>query len=145
EFVVTVDGVKVHQAQFGGPEDEAYSLQAHLAAGTVIDKRMETKLTVKAGPHDVGFAFLRPSSAVPIGLIQPLQRENINGSENSGISVLAQATIVGPMNPTGPGDTPSRRQIFVCRPPANNADKGACARRILTRLSRLAYRRPATK
>ncbi len=145
QFVVTIDGVKVHEAQFGGPADEAFSVNAHLATGQVIDKRMETHLKVKAGPHDVGFAFVRPSSAVPIGLIEPLQRENINGSENSGIAVLSQASIVGPVNPTGPGDTPSRRQIFVCHLTKDDEDKGSCATRILTRLARLAYRRPPTK
>jgi len=145
QFVVTVDGVKVHEAEYGGAVDEAFSLNAHLTAGQVIDKRMETHLAIKAGPHDIGFAFLKPSSAVPIGLIQPLQRENLNGSENSGISVLSQVSIVGPMNPTGPGDTPSRRQIFVCRPSKDDGDKDACAKKILAKLARLAYRRPATK
>jgi hypothetical protein len=46
-------------------------------------------------------------------------------------------------------DTPSRRAIFVCRPPsAAKTDVGeerACAATILTKMARLAYRRPATK
>src|SRR5262249_62427546 len=40
---------------------------------------------------------------------------------------------------TGPGDTPSRKKIFVCRP-ANGAGEDACARRITSTLARRAYR-----
>ena len=47
--------------------------------------------------------------------------------------------LTGPFNPTGPGDTPSRRRIFVCRP-ATLAEEEPCARRILSTLARRAYR-----
>src|SRR5205085_3759761 len=43
----------------------------------------------------------------------------------------------------GPGDTPSRRRTFVCRPKQEREEE-ACARTILTGLARRAYRRPAT-
>jgi hypothetical protein len=52
-------------------------------------------------------------------------------------------TITGPFNPTGPGDTPSRRRLFVCRP-ASADEESACADRILTTLLRRAYRRDVT-
>jgi len=52
-------------------------------------------------------------------------------------------TISGPFNAKGPGDTPSRRRIFVCRP-ASTAEEEPCARQILTTLERRAYRRPVT-
>jgi hypothetical protein len=38
-------------------------------------------------------------------------------------------------------ETPSRRKIFICRP-ANAADEAPCARRILERIAREAFRRP---
>ena len=62
---------------------------------------------------------------------------------------LASVTISGPYNVKGPGDTPSRRRIFVCRPAsaqsgAIGADELACATQILSTLVRRAYRRPAT-
>src|SRR5205085_4969371 len=44
---------------------------------------------------------------------------------------------------TGPGDTPSRRRVFVCRP-VNAGQESACADRILTTLLRRAYRRNVT-
>src|SRR6185369_12878190 len=48
----------------------------------------------------------------------------------------------------GSGDTPSRKAIFVCRPgdagpPRGEADD-ACAKTILSRQARRAYRRPVT-
>jgi hypothetical protein len=51
-------------------------------------------------------------------------------------------TINGPLKATGPGDTPSRRQVFVCRP-AKDIDELLCARKIVGALARRAYRRPA--
>ena len=51
--------------------------------------------------------------------------------------------ITGPINATGPGDTSSRRKIFVCHPSAGDAEE-ACAGKILSNLARRAYRRPVT-
>jgi PAS domain-containing protein len=52
-------------------------------------------------------------------------------------------SIAGPYNVTGPGDSPSRQRIFVCKPAAS-AEEEPCARRILTALGRRAFRRPVT-
>src|SRR6185436_10138386 len=50
----------------------------------------------------------------------------------------------GPYRIDGPaGDTPSRRAIFVCQPGAAS-DEHVCATTILSRIARLAYRRPVT-
>jgi hypothetical protein len=54
---------------------------------------------------------------------------------------LTQISVMGPIKPTGAGSTPSRRKIFSCRPSAKMAEE-ACARSILSRLARQAYRRP---
>ena len=50
-------------------------------------------------------------------------------------------SIEGPFEPRGPGNTPSRRKIFSCRP-ASASQERPCAQRILARLARQAYRRP---
>src|SRR5690606_13833181 len=50
----------------------------------------------------------------------------------------------GPYDPTGPGDTPSRRAIFVCYP-ENPDTELACARRIMANLATRAYRRPVAE
>jgi hypothetical protein len=68
-------------------------------------------------------------------------------------AALRSVEISGPHTPGVAGDTPSRRRIFACRPPAaeptrtgNAAPAGevACARTILSTLARRAYRRPVT-
>jgi hypothetical protein len=59
------------------------------------------------------------------------------------LPAIAIATIRGPYSPTGPGDTPSRKRIFVCRP-TTEAEEAPCAREILGQLARRAYRRATT-
>jgi len=56
---------------------------------------------------------------------------------------ISKLIVGGPYNPTGRGDTPSRRKIFVCHP--QRAQEAACARTILTSLARRAFRRPVTR
>jgi hypothetical protein len=51
--------------------------------------------------------------------------------------------VVGPTDIKGPGDTPSRRKIFICHPSSSLTDT-ACAHKILASLARRAYRRPVT-
>src|SRR5207244_82191 len=68
-----------------------------------------------------------------------LDLQNMNG-----IPLVDHVTIAGPFRPTGPGDTPSRRRIFVCRP-TSSADETPCARQILFALAHRAYRRPVTQ
>jgi hypothetical protein len=60
---------------------------------------------------------------------------------------IMTVSIGGPFNATGPGDTPSRQKIFVCRPKAiaDNEDELGCATKILATLARRAYRRPVTE
>ncbi|MYD87466.1 MAG: DUF1592 domain-containing protein, partial [Acidobacteria bacterium] len=59
---------------------------------------------------------------------------------------VRSVSIVGPFDPTGVGETPSRERIFSCRPPSEAADDEAeaCATAIIAGLARRAYRRPVT-
>jgi mono/diheme cytochrome c family protein len=57
---------------------------------------------------------------------------------------ITRLIVGGPYDPTGRGDTPSRRAIFVCRP-AQPAQEPACARTILSALAHRAFRRPVGK
>jgi hypothetical protein len=52
-------------------------------------------------------------------------------------------SVIGPYAAKGPGNTPSRSRIFVCRPAKPRQEDG-CAKRILATLMRRAYRRPVT-
>src|SRR3989449_9987234 len=57
---------------------------------------------------------------------------------------VGKLQIGGPYKNSGPAtDTPSRRAIFVCQPKVA-AEERACAAKILSKMARLAYRRPVT-
>ena len=64
-----------------------------------------------------------------------------NDEKYHGNAEVQALTIEGPYEGAVPEDTPSRRTIFVCDP-ATATEEDACAERIVTRLARLAYRRP---
>jgi hypothetical protein len=86
----------------------------------------------------VGVTFVERSEALDENVVRGRMRGR--GTRPA----IALATLRGPYAPTGPGDTPSRRNIFVCRPSAPDEEL-PCAREILSSLARRAYRRPATE
>ena len=95
------------------------------------------EVPISAGPHLVGVTFVERSEALDESLVRTRMRSR------GTMPAIAIATIRGPYSPTGPGDTPSRKRIFVCRP-ANDAEETPCAREILATLARRAYRRATT-
>jgi mono/diheme cytochrome c family protein len=125
----------------GSPEWETY-MQITGDAG------LELLVPVEAGPRVVGVSFVRELWE-PEGLPQPLQRGRVltNDELYMGYASVGSVQIGGPyLNAAqgGPGkDTPSRRAIFVCEP-ARSVESRACATKILSRMARLAYRRPVT-
>jgi hypothetical protein len=95
------------------------------------------RFAVPAGPRSVGVAFVERSEALPEAPLRP------PGRNRGALPSVVSVTITGPFNATGPGDTPSRRRLFSCRP-ASVGQESACADRILTTLLRRAYRRKVT-
>ncbi|MDR2212650.1 MAG: DUF1592 domain-containing protein [Pseudomonadales bacterium] len=89
-------------------------------------------LKLSAGVHQVDAAYLPLSAALGVDDLHSVW------ATSSGINSLS---IRGPLNPSGPGDTASRRKIFICQPTAA-AEEAACAERILRQLATRAYRRP---
>jgi mono/diheme cytochrome c family protein len=140
---VTVDGARVKVIQFGGTEEDTKSHLNAAQVGDEIDARMAFRIRVAAGPHKIGAAFLRQSSAQSAEVWQPYLRTALDNNETKGAPHLSRIVIKGPYDSTGPGDTPSRRRIFVCHPAAGQ-DELPCARQILSALARRAYRRPVT-
>ena len=108
-----------------------------------IDKQLQVRLVVGAGPHRVGAAFLKKSAALIETERQPYDAHfNMDRHPRTQPAVRSVA-IAGPFAAAGAGDTPSRRRIFTCRP-ATAADEPACARTIIGTLARRAYRRPVS-
>ena len=139
----TVDGEQVHLTGFGGTTDLKASDDNPTIAGNEIDARFTVKLKLKAGPHAIGADFLEKTAAENTRRLQPYVRSSSDTVDFSGYPHIDTFTITGPFNASGPGDTPSRRRIFLCRP-ARSSDEEPCARKILSTLAHRAYRGQAT-
>ncbi len=112
------------------------------------DSGLEVRIPVSAGPHVVGVSFVR-ALWEPEGLPQPLQRGRVIADDQVYMDYANVGSVLvgGPYPPVTPDiNSPSHRAIFVCEPAngAPPAEDRACAGKILSRLARLAYRRPTT-
>jgi mono/diheme cytochrome c family protein len=145
QLEITIDNERVFLSQVGGEEDNKMSDANFAAAADTLDARLKTRVSVKAGPHDVGVAFIRKNSAEYDEPLEAHTRDHDLQNMN-GIPLIERMDITGPSDATGPGDTPSRRKILVCRPsPAGAAaDETACAKKIMSTLARRAYRQPVS-
>ena len=143
ELEILVDGERVHLAKMGGDKDFQAVLGNTTVAGDEIDARLKLQLPLKAGPRSIGATFLYDSAAADPSRLQPYVRSSADPRQTLGYPHVERLVITGPFNATGPGDTPSRRKIFSCRPSASVAD-AVCANKILSTLVRLAFRGTAT-
>jgi len=144
ECETTVDGERVRVASFGGDADFKASLANMTTAGDDVERRCTVRLKLTAGPRQITVAFLRRSATQSSLRLQPFIRSSADTFDPLGHPHLDRVSITGPFHPTGPGDTPSRREIFICRP-ANPSEEQPCAKRILSRLVRRAYRGQETQ
>jgi mono/diheme cytochrome c family protein len=124
----------------------------------------QARVAVKAGLHTVGVTSprenLKPEREAPVagggggarGAATQVRTPvdlRLDGARVKRFEVTAapadisKLLIGGPYDPSGRGDTPSRRRIFVCRP-VTRAEEAACGKTILTALARRAFRRPVT-
>jgi mono/diheme cytochrome c family protein len=143
QLEITVDGTRVHLASFGGDEDFKASLRNPTLAGDDVEARSRARVKLTAGPHTIGVAFIEKTAAQNSWRLQPFLRSSHDTFDPTGYPHIDVFSVTGPYNPTGSGDTPSRRRIFMCRP-ANAAEEDPCARRIVSTLARLAYRGQAS-
>ncbi len=108
-----------------------------------VDRHLELRAPVTAGPHSVSATFIAKNSALSETERQPYLA-NFNADRTPRTQPAVRSiSIEGPFNATGVSDTPSRRRIFTCAP-ASARQQEACAKTILSDLARRAYRRPVT-
>jgi mono/diheme cytochrome c family protein len=109
-----------------------------------VDKHLQLRVPVTAGPHSIGVAFLGRNAALIETERQPYDAHfNMNRHPRLQPAVHT-VSITGPLEGTGGGTTgatPSRQRIFVCEP-APRSDGSACAKQIVSSVARRAYRRP---
>jgi len=109
---------------------------------------LEVRLPIKAGPQTITVTFINKTAA---GVDDLFQRFDATTADlQTGVQYgyttfphLSGLEILGPYNITGPGNTPSRARIFTCRP-SSQGEEPACAKKIISTLTRHAYRRPVT-
>ena len=151
QLEVRFDGVLVAELAVGGPlPPDENGRSPRRDYRNVPDDGQEVRFTATAGPHVLGVSFVG-RAAVLEGMQRPhyaITSYEFAGDQTADPGV-GRIELSGPYNATGRGDTPSRRAIFTCRPPANAVASGpeevACASEILGRVGRHAFRRPVTE
>ena len=153
EIDVLLDGVRITRFTIGGGCADAIDDPACTGSGIyrtsryqlTADEALRVRFEAPAGMHTLGVAFVRKSvltEGPPPTLLPPRHTSSTYEAPRMDVDYVR---LEGPFDPTGPGDTASRRRIFVCRPDGQNAEaEAACAREILGGLARRAYRRPVT-
>ena len=148
---VLLDGAPVTRFSIGGgcvdsdaaecEQPDRYYRTSHY--DLTADEALEVRFPATAGMHTLGVAFVRKSvlteGPAPV-LLPPRHTSSTYEAPRMDVDYVR---LEGPFDPTGPGDTPSRRRIFICQP-SGTAGEQPCARRILSALARRAYRRPVT-
>jgi cytochrome c5 len=114
-----------------------------LTRGQDADAALEVRLPVQAGERRISAAFLARFVPVP----SQVNEEFISGTGGPARPMGVDSVIVsGPFTTkavAGPGDSASRRLVFTCWP-ARAPEELPCAKTILGRLARRAYRRPVS-
>ena len=143
QLEISIDGVRVFVAPVGGEEDNKLSDTNLAQTKETLDKRLRTRVPVKAGAHAVGVTFLRKNSAESDEPLQPFTR-NLDLQDMNGVPIINFMQITGPFAATGPGrhaEPPADLRLHA-RPAS--AEESPCAKKVLTTLARRAYRRPVT-
>ena len=146
-LILAIDGKKVFEDEIGGPEDvEAVDLRQAAAVAEINGRFENIRVPLTAGPHTIAATFVARTMAESDAVLQPFVpgggEVGIIEGEESPLKIQ-RLEINGPFTAAGLSDTPSRQRIFTCRP-QTPADELPCARQIITRLTRQAFRRPVT-
>ena len=133
--------------QVNVPRDSA-AYRDWRASQREVDRDWEFRIPVRAGPRNIQVTFARRTWAYPESIREPYLRP-YTAVDTRHQPYLGQVTITGPYGASDVApamSTPSRRQIFRCNASDIEpvAAQTACAREILSKLARRAYRRPVT-
>ena len=171
---ISVDGERVHMFTLPATPDDDLNIERQVfrAPGTArprnirvdangdaipdeaalkrrtLDDNWVIRIPLKAGTHEIRATFVMKTDAVPEGFRKPFLKPYIgrgptDARETREGASLRSLEIMGPLNPGSPEESQSHKRVFVCHP-AKPGEEPGCAKTILTRLARRAYRRPLT-
>jgi mono/diheme cytochrome c family protein len=145
QLEIAVDGERVLLAPVGSEKEYTDAVKNATDIVNLLEARLQARVFVKAGERPVGVAFLAKTATLGDTRLQNFERSTLIATDHRGLPHVESVTISGPFNPKGPGDTASRRAVFTCGVPSSTVARDrACARTIVSRLARRAYRRPVT-
>ncbi len=130
EIVILIDREPVQQFTIRRPGKDD-------RGQVLVDAHLRARLKVRAGPRELAVTFLKKQRSEIETLRQPYVSSFNAHRHPRRAPALYEVTLVGPFDPSGPGDTPSRRRVLA----ATGQDEPA-ARAILAPLLRRAFRRP---
>ena len=150
---VLLDGARITRFNIGG---ECVGSEDPKCGGTGIyrtspyqltaDDALEVRFSATAGMHSLGVAFVKKSALTEGPAPTLLPPRHTSSTYTAPRMDIDYVRLEGPYNATGPGDTASRRRIFVCQPTGTTESaEEPCAKRIMETLARRAYRRPVTE
>ncbi len=131
ELDFLVDGRRVRRFTVKPPADQDFSR---------VDAHLRARVRVAAGARKIGVTFVCKGSSLIETKRQPYEA-HFNMHRHPRLTpAVYQVSITGPYGAEGPGDTESRRRILF-RQPGEGLSESECARLILERLLRRAFRR----
>lgn len=103
-------------------------------------------IPIRAGPHRISAAFIVNQEGPVVDILSPIGHSLADTQIGAAYGIttlphLRELRIGGPFEVTGVSETPSRSEIFICRP-TSPSEEEPCATRIINRLATKAYRRP---
>ena len=99
-----------------------------------VERNRIERIPLTAGPHTITAAIIDKKQPAGVNDIY----DNYVKEGN-----ISRIEIIGPFNATGPGNTPSRQQVFSCYP-ATNDEERACAETIVEEIATRAFRGPVS-
>src|SRR5262245_27871883 len=157
--VFTLPGVQTQAIALAAPEAQDPQVPAISQIQPVVrasreerearnraDEKWNLRIAVKAGQRDVVVTFLNRATTLDETTRLPFLRPypaGVNIPETRRGAYLRSVEIAGPYSPIPGGESQSRKRIFSCAVTAASTED-ACAKSLLSKLARRAYRRPVT-
>src|SRR5690606_14022725 len=138
--IALLDGEEFYRTTIGGEADHKAIAQRLDPAVEEINNRLrKIRFHATAGQHELAVTFLHRSFAESDERLRTIALEG--GQER--IQAAHALEIRGPLSVEGLSDSPSREEIFVCRPAEASAGR-RCAAETVAPPPERAFRRPVT-